>query len=150
MTEMLAMVLLAGALVGGSFSLHYSALRLGARLIIREEKSTKRPLMFVLVLVFLAHLAEVFLFAATYYVMHWSQWMGTLSDTNPANVDDFTRYFYFSISSYTTLGVGDIVPLGPLRILAGIEALTGLVLIAWTASFSYLMMERFWNEAEGK
>ncbi|KLI65146.1 hypothetical protein AAV99_01985 [Aurantiacibacter marinus] len=130
--------------------MHYSALRLGARLIIHEEKFTKRPLLFVLALVFLAHLAEVLLFAITYYVMHWSQWMGSLSDLNPANADDFTRYFYFSISSYTTLGVGDVVPVGPMRILAGIEALTGLVLIAWTASFSYLMMERYWSEAEGK
>jgi hypothetical protein len=28
---------------------------------------------------------------------------------------------------------------------AGIESLTGLVLITWTASFSYLSMERFWG-----
>ena len=34
------------------------------------------------------------------------------------------------------------------RIGRGIEALTGLVLMAWSASFSYLMMERLWKNPE--
>lgn len=150
LAEMVAVIIIAAGLVSGSFYLHYTVLRYGARLIIREERYTRRPLLMVLALVFLAHLAEVLLFATGYYIMHWSQWLGSLSDMNASNPDDFARYFYFSISSYTTLGVGDVVPIGPLRIIAGIEALTGLVLIAWTASFSYLMMERFWSEAEGE
>ncbi len=32
-----------------------------------------------------------------------------------------------------------------MRIVAGIEALTGLLLIAWSASFTYLTMERLWS-----
>jgi hypothetical protein len=54
-------------------------------------------------------------------------------------------FFYFSTTMYTTLGIGDIWATGPIRIVAGIESLTGLVLITWTASFSYLAMERFWG-----
>ena len=30
-------------------------------------------------------------------------------------------------------------------LVAGIEALTGLLLIAWSASFTYLTMERIWT-----
>jgi len=37
------------------------------------------------------------------------------------------------------------VPSGPLRFMAGMEALTGLVLIGWTASFMYLQMRRVWK-----
>jgi hypothetical protein len=51
---------------------------------------------------------------------------------------------YFSFTTYTTLGFGDIQPHGELRFLAGLEALTGLVLITWTASFLYLEMTRYW------
>jgi len=29
--------------------------------------------------------------------------------------------------------------------MAGIETLTGLVMIAWSASFTYLAMEKFWG-----
>ena len=51
----------------------------------------------------------------------------------------------FSFTTFTTLGFGDIVPHGDLRFLTGIESLTGLVLITWTASFLYLEMQRYWN-----
>ena len=49
--------------------------------------------------------------------------------------------------SYTTVGFGDVTPVGPIRFMAATEALTGLVLITWSASFTYLEMERFWGRA---
>ena len=52
---------------------------------------------------------------------------------------------YFSFANYSSLGYGDLVPAGPLRFMAGMEALTGLVLIGWTASFMYLQMRRIWE-----
>ena len=52
---------------------------------------------------------------------------------------------YFSFTTFTTLGFGDIEPIGDLRYLTGLEALTGLVLITWTASFLYLEMQRYWE-----
>ena len=54
-------------------------------------------------------------------------------------------YLYFSFAAFTTVGFGDIVPLGPLRLLAGMEALTGFVLITWTASYLYIEMSRTWG-----
>lgn len=36
--------------------------------------------------------------------------------------------------------------IGPARLLSGFEAMLGLVLIAWTASFTYFEMERNWSE----
>jgi hypothetical protein len=52
---------------------------------------------------------------------------------------------YFSAETYTSLGFGDVTPSGHMRLLIGLEALNGLLLIAWSASFAYLSMERFWN-----
>ncbi|MCC6208303.1 MAG: two pore domain potassium channel family protein [Gammaproteobacteria bacterium] len=49
---------------------------------------------------------------------------------------------YFSFSNHSSLGYGDLVLSGPFRFMAGMEALTGLVLIGWTASFMYLHMRR--------
>jgi hypothetical protein len=37
----------------------------------------------------------------------------------------------------------DLFPHGPLRIVAGIETLNGFILIGWSASFTYLSMEKF-------
>jgi hypothetical protein len=52
---------------------------------------------------------------------------------------------YFSFTTYSSLGFGDVEPIGDIRFLVGLEALTGLVLIAWTASFMYLEMSRYWK-----
>ena len=53
---------------------------------------------------------------------------------------------YFSFTNYTTLGYGDIVASGQLRFLAGMEAITGLSLITWSASFMFMEMMKFWEE----
>jgi hypothetical protein len=47
---------------------------------------------------------------------------------------------------FTTLGLGDLVPVGAVRFMTGTEALTGFVLIAWSASFTFVEMERFWKQ----
>jgi hypothetical protein len=46
-----------------------------------------------------------------------------------------------------TLGFGAIAPIGDLRYLTGIESLTVLVLITWTASFLYIEMQRYWESS---
>ncbi len=88
-----------------------------------------------------AHAVEVWVFAYAYYQqvrMNWGSFQGNFDG-------HFLDCVYFSFTTYTTLGFGDIAPLGDLRYLTGIEALTGLVLITWTASFLFLEMERNWE-----
>ena len=53
-------------------------------------------------------------------------------------------YFYFSIVSYTSLGLGDVFPNDHLPFITGIEALNGLLLITWSGSFIYIAMGRLW------
>lgn len=36
------------------------------------------------------------------------------------------------------------MPTSHTRMIAGVEALNGLLLIGWSASFTYLAMERYW------
>ncbi len=57
----------------------------------------------------------------------------------------FLDLIYFSGATYTTVGYGDIYLLGQGRVIAVLEAVTGLVLIAWTASFTFFEMNRYWN-----
>lgn len=90
-----------------------------------------------------AHMVEIWLFAIAYYVIIYTGKMGALEGNFDGTVYDC---FYFSITTYTTVGYGDIAPLGDVRFLAGLEALTGLVLITWTASFLYVEMQKFWSK----
>lgn len=91
----------------------------------------------------LAHCVEILLFAMTYYFLVQSTEHGTLIGNFDGSLLDCA---YYSFTTYTTLGFGDIEPLGPIRFTTGIESLTGLVLITWTASFLFLEMQRYWNK----
>ena len=89
-----------------------------------------------------AHAVEIWVFGVAYFFMDRAQEWGHLA----GNYDDkFLSSVYFSFTAYTTLGLGDIEPLGDMRFLVGLESLTGFVLITWTASFLYLEMTRYWD-----
>ena len=89
-----------------------------------------------------AHAAEVWIFGISYFLMNKAEHWGHLQGNFDGSLLDCV---YFSFTSYSTLGTGDIAPFGDLRFLTGLESLTGLVLITWTASFLYLEMTRYWE-----
>ena len=92
---------------------------------------------------FLAHVLEIWVFSLVYFLMvgvlDWGSFEGNFDG-------GLLDCFYFSFTTYTTLGFGDIQPFGEVRYLTGIESLTGLLLITWTASFLYLEMQKFWDK----
>lgn len=90
----------------------------------------------------IAHAFEIWIFAVAYYFMNRNDGWGNLSGSFDGSLMDCG---YFSFTVFTTLGFGDIQPNGDLRYLTGIESLTGLVLITWTASFLYFEMQRHWG-----
>lgn len=89
-----------------------------------------------------SHVAHVLIYAFAFLLLEKLADVGSID--GPAG-HDFNDAFYFSITSYTTLGIGDLFPTGELRLLSGIEALNGLVMVGWTASMTYLYMEKFWQ-----
>lgn len=95
---------------------------------------------------FMAHVMEIALYGATLYTL--VDWLdaGNLKGTA---AEPWVSFLYFSAETYTSLGFGDLTPVGPVRLLVGTEALNGLLLITWTASFTYLCMERFWQPPAG-
>ena len=51
-------------------------------------------------------------------------------------------FIYLSLTSYTTVGFGEVYATGPMRIVTGIESLNGLLLIGWSASFTYTVYRK--------
>jgi len=91
----------------------------------------------------IAHVIEIWIFGLGYYLLIKNEWLGNLTGNFNGSLLDCG---YHSFVTYTSLGYGDIIPTNYLRFVTGIEALTGLVLIAWTASFVYVEMRRFWDD----
>lgn len=95
----------------------------------------------VLILLFTVHMLEIGVFAIAYALAE--RWLN-LGAFAGEPIETLLDYYYFSAITYTSLGIGDIFPTEHLRFLTGVEALNGLLLIAWSASFLYAMMNRLW------
>ena len=57
-----------------------------------------------------------------------------LGNVNGGSLNQFIELFYFSLINLTTLGLGQIEATSHLRFLAGIEAMTGFLLVSCSAS----------------
>jgi hypothetical protein len=92
----------------------------------------------------LAHVIEILFFAIGYYTLIRANIYGTLTGEAWEGFNDIV---YFSFVTYSSLGYGDIRPEGTIRFIAAMEVLTGMVMIAWTASFLYGLIRVAWKRA---
>ncbi len=136
--------------------LHYEVLGWLSTRLPRLRIAPRAKVLLVMLAAFCAHAVEIAVYGEAFLVaVRWIDPAGLHSllpvppGTAPAPLG-WADCLYFSAVAYTSLGFGDIAPAGPLRLLTGVEALNGLLLIAWTASFTYLSMERFWAERPGR
>ena len=122
---------------------HYEVMSTTSKLIYRARFPRRLRVVVVILAMLLAHVIEVWMFALTYWWLSPQMDLGTLPGVAH---EDGLAFVYYSVVTYTTLGFGDIVPTGAFRILTGTEALVGLSMITWSASFAFLEMQRDWAE----
>lgn len=122
--------------------IHYEFLYRVSRYIPKMKLKHRLRILFGVFTALIAHAVEVWVFAFAFYFMHHAEGWGHLEGNFDGSLLDCT---YLSFTTFTTLGFGDIQPIGDLRHLTGLESLTGLVLITWTASFLYYEMQRYWD-----
>ncbi len=129
------------ALVLLAIGIHYELFRTLGRVLPRLGVQPRIKVALLIVSAIAAHVLEAVVFAGGTGVLI-SAGVGGVEGVAGSAQD----LIYFSLSSYTTIGFGDVIGVGPIRILSGVEGIAGLVLIAWTASFAYVEMERYWVE----
>ena len=138
---MLVVVLACVVLIALATVIHYEVLgTLNARLPALAIPSRSK-LLVVIFAAFVAHGLEIALYGTALFALIKYMAVGTLTGTAGFSL---INCLYFSAETYTSLGFGDLTPTGPIRLLAGVEALNGLLLIGWSASYAYIAMERFW------
>lgn len=101
----------------------------------------------IIIPIFSAHIISIWIYAFVYFIVENFTDFGILTgsiEQATFTYEGFIERLYFSASTYTSLGFGDITPTRDLRMLASAEVLNGLVMIGWTVSFTYLAMEKFW------
>ena len=140
---MLASILIISGLVALTVVIHYEMLRLLWVYIPRLKIKHRVRVIIGVFGTICAHIIEVWVFGLAFYLMISYGDFGTLQGSFDGSLTDAV---YFSFTNYTALGYGDIEPGGQLRFLAGMEAITGLSLITWSASFMFMEMMKFWEE----
>ena len=82
-------------------------------------------------LLLILHLVEMSVWAAAYFVG------GVLPD--------FETALYYSMTSYTTVGFGDVIPPASWRLLGPIEAAVGVMMLGWSTSIVVAAVQRIHN-----
>ena len=137
-------IILCCLLVISTTVLHYEVLRFLNTWLPALLMPDRAKLVVVILAAFVAHVIEMAVYGATLYAL--VVW-GGLGELQGSPEFSLMACMYFSAETYTSLGFGDLTPVGPIRLHAALEALNGLLLIGWSASFTYISMEKFWHDA---
>ena len=143
MREYGVVVLTTFVVVIGCVGLHYEALWWLTRRL-RLIRIAPRPRILLLIFFILAiHVVEIWIFGGAYYYLTEDRLRGELLSAHDVGLLDCV---YFSAVCFTTLGLGDVVPVGAIRFMVGTQALCGFVLTTWSGSFTFVEMQRFWKD----
>lgn len=85
------------------------------------------------------HLIEILVWALAYRVVLPQGELPTLESA-----------LYFSAVTFTTLGYGDITLSSDWRLLSGLEAIDGILLIGWTTAFLFAVLQKTWSNSGDK
>ena len=139
----LAVILLTLAAVMAAVGLHYEGLSWLARRLAHGKGPHRRRVLRAVIGLMALHVAEIWIFGGTYLLALTMPGAGKITGAPAAGILDAV---YLSAMSFSTVGFGDVAPQGAIRFIAGTEAVLGLFLIAWSATFTFLEMEQNWTD----
>ena len=122
--------------------LHALAQRYGGR----APRRSRSSMLWIIFALLGLHVLEIWCYGIAYYWLEHQPDMGFVHGEH--GIRTLFDAIYFSATIYTTLGLGDLSPVGAIRLVSGMEAVTGLLLITWSASFTYLEMHQHWTRPD--
>ena len=139
---MLTATILTSVTTAATILVHYEALRLVHYVHSHPLGGVRLKVVACVFMLFAAHSLEVWMFAATLYIAKDHLHMGTLVGVFDESWRD---YLYFSVVTYASVGYGDIRPTGDIRTICGFEALTGILMMAWSAAYTVFRLQDHWH-----
>lgn len=140
--EYLVVALVTTVVVLVAAFIHYEGLRLISDRLPEPSGDHRRRVLFIVLLLLVMHVIQIWIFGLAYLWLVGLEDFGTLEGV--ANVT-LIESVYYSAMVYTTIGFGDIYPSGPLRLMTGMEGITGLTMITWSASYTFIEMGKDWT-----
>lgn len=100
------------------------------------KRKAPRLLIFTALILLLLNFSQALIWAFTYYLL-----------PGVIEFDEFEKAVYFSLVTFTTLGYGDITISSENRILSGFEAMNGILLLGWSTTMMFSVMQFIWRNA---
>ncbi len=85
----------------------------------------------LIVAIFAAHVIEIWVWAIFYFFIN--------------EIPTFEAALYFSTSSFTTVGFGDITLSSEWRLLSSVEAANGMILFGWSTAFIFAIVRHIYD-----
>ena len=79
------------------------------------------------------HILQILVWATTY------RWL-----VPDDELQTYEKAVYFSFVTFTTLGFGDITLSEAYRMLSGIQAMNGILLVGWSTAILFAIVQRIW------
>jgi hypothetical protein len=99
------------------------------------KRSWEIPLMVITVLgVFLTHIVQIWIWGVLFYYLA------------PDALPTFEAALYFSTSSFTTVGFGDVYLDETWRLLSSFEAANGFILFGWSTAFIFEIISKLYKD----
>ncbi len=98
------------------------------------KKKSPKLLIFTAFFLLLLHFIESGIWAFTFYIL-----------PSITEFETLEKAIYFSLVTFTTLGYGEITISSTNRLLAGFEAINGILLIGWSTAFMFSVVQHIWK-----
>jgi hypothetical protein len=99
-----------------------------------QSRKSLRILIGTGLVIALLHSVQITLWAIVYLAISYA-----------GEIDTFESAAYFSFVTFTTLGYGDITLSESGRLLSGIQALNGILLVGWSTAILFAIVQRLWQ-----
>ena len=95
-----------------------------------------KTLLFSFLLFILIHVIHSLVWAICFYII----------PQTAAQFANFSESVYFSLVTFTTLGYGDISLSSDWRLLSGLEAINGIMLIGWSTAMMFSLIQNIYKK----
>jgi len=120
--------------IGSAYWLEYLADRIKHRAHSHQSLHISRGILYTAVVLLMLHVVEVLLWASVY-----------ISLPGHAGLNNYAQAVYFSMVTLTTLGYGDITLSVRWQLLAGMEAMVGIMVFGLTTAILFAVIQRSWK-----
>lgn len=121
---------------------NYEVLNLVWKFLPKIEKSPRQAIIYIMIAIIAGHTFAVWIYGLGYLLTAHIFYKELLIEEG---FDSFVKYIFASAQIYSSFGSAEIFKQSTMRFIASIEVLNGLVMVAWTFSLTYAVIDETWR-----